>query len=74
MRGLHRSTGYWQTQAAKEDWAAMAEFASENGFKEQADKFAPSTNWGWRRIDKCIGRLREFLQDNALEFTLPSAA
>jgi hypothetical protein len=64
MRGLHKSTGYWQTQAARGDWTAMAKFAGDNGLKSEAEK---------RRIDKQIVKLREVLQNANLEFVLPSA-
>jgi hypothetical protein len=72
MRGLHKSTGYWQSQAAKEDWAAIAEFANQNGLGDVADKLTPPDNWGWRRIDKRIAKLREALRAIELEFVLPS--
>jgi len=74
MKGLYKSTGYWQTQAAKEDWTAIAEFASENGLKEIADVLIPPGNWGWRRIDGSIGKLREALGEIGAQFVLPSAA
>lgn len=72
MKGLHKSTGYWQTQAAKKDWEAIAEFAEGNGFEEQAEKLAPSESWGWRRIDKRIAKMKEVLASKNLEFILPS--
>jgi hypothetical protein len=72
MRGLHKSTGYWQTVAAKKDWEALAEFAVKNGLKKEADKLTPPDNWGWRRIDKRIAKLREALRAIELEFVLPS--
>lgn len=74
MRGLHKGTGYWQTQAAKEDWTAMAKFAADNGLENEAEKLSPADNWGWRRIDKRIAKLRELLQEKNLEFVLPSYA
>lgn len=73
MRGLYKSTGYWQTQAAKEDWSAIAEFASENGLEDEANKLTPPDNWGWRRIDKRIAKLQETLTEVGLEFIVPSA-
>lgn len=73
MKGLHKSTGYWQTQAAKADWKAIAEFAVANGLLSRVEELTPPDRWGWRRIDKRIAKLREFLLEINLEFTLPSA-
>ena len=74
MIGLYRTTGYWQTQAAKEDWAALEGFATRNGLGEMAKDLTPPNNWGWRRIDKRIAKLREALGEIGAEFVLPSAA
>lgn len=73
MRGLHKSTGYFQSVAAREDWAAISKFAVANGLQVQAEKLTPPEHWGWRRIDKRIAKLREFLSAINLKFTLPSA-
>ena len=73
MRGLYRATAYWQTQAAKEDWAAIEGFAIKNGLREIVEELTPPTDWGWRRIDRRIGKLQEALCGIGLEFVLPSA-
>lgn len=73
MRGLYKSTGFWQTQAAKGDWIAIAEFARQNEFGEEVEKLTPPEHWGWRRIDKRIAKLQEVLSGAGLNFTLPSA-
>ena len=73
MIGLYRTTGYWQSQAAKEDWAALEGFATRNGLGEMAKDLTPPNNWGWRRIDRRIEKLQEALRKIGLEFVLPSA-
>ena len=73
MIGLYRPTGYWQTQTAKEDWAAIEGFAIKNGLGEIVEELTPPVNWGWRRIDISIRKLREALGEIGAEFVLPSA-
>jgi hypothetical protein len=73
MRGLIKITQSLQTQAAQRDWEFAKNFAKANGLETQANKLDPAQGWGWRRIDKSIGALREILRENGTELpSLPS--
>lgn len=63
MQGLYKSTGYWQTQEARRDWAFLQRWAEDNGYGELATGLAPKNGDGWRKIDKCIDRLRGAVTD-----------
>ena len=61
-RGLRKLTGIANTQQAWEDWKALTVKAIDLGWREdQINKFAPYPHDGWRKIDKCIARLRKAL-------------
>lgn len=67
MQGLYKSTGYFQTQAARADWDYLAKFANENDLSIAAKELAPPDNAGWRTIDKQIKKLRDVLADHDID-------
>ena len=59
-RGLRKLTGVANTMQAWEDWEKLACKAIDMGWEEyQINKYAPNPQDGWRKIDKCIARLRK---------------
>jgi len=64
MRGLYKATGYYQTLEAREDWERIAQQAIDAGSPELVEKFRPKDGWGWRRIDRCIAKLRSALLES----------
>lgn len=61
MRGLWKSTGYWNTVESQKDWQALAEFAINHGLAKEVSQLEPPPEFGWRRIDKRISKLKEEL-------------
>jgi len=60
LRGLHKSSGYWNTIEARKDWFRLRANALELGVPEaEVDECAPPAKAGWRTIDKHIALLRE---------------
>ena len=54
--GLMSMTGAAQTDAARRDWMFLADYATARNVP--VDDLRPCAHDGWRRIDKCIARLR----------------
>jgi hypothetical protein len=65
-RGLHKLTDVANTLQAREDWEKLALQAVGLGWEEyQINKYAPHPQDGWRKIDRCIARLRKALEANS---------
>jgi hypothetical protein len=62
-RGLYKLHNAAQTIAAKEDWQFLADYADRQGLAAKVDKLTPPENWGWKRIDRRIAKLKEALRD-----------
>ena len=62
-RGLWKLTGIANTLQAWDDWNALACQAVDAGMDaDDVDAISPSPRDGWRKIDKCIGKLRGKLE------------
>lgn len=64
--GLNKATNYYNKLEAWRDWGAIAEQARLLGLGEQVDNLRPADNFGWRKIDACIARLRSVIRDAEL--------
>lgn len=53
-KGLIKATAYYNNIEARKDWERLAA-----QYPELAKQFEPPPNAGYRKIDKCIAKLRE---------------
>lgn len=60
MRGLHKATGYYNTLEARRDWEELVKKALNVPVFEIV-KIAPKSEWGWRKIDKNIAKLKKLI-------------
>lgn len=62
-RGLWKLTAVANNMQAREDWQNLAEQAIVAGITEdEISAIAPKPTDGWRKIDKCIAKLREAMR------------
>ena len=66
-RNLRRLTYAANTIQAREDWRKLADFAEARGHVDLVEQFTPPAYAGWKRIDRCIARLREALRGRDVE-------
>lgn len=60
--GLLKASNYYNRQQAWQDWGRIAGQARRNGYDDLVDKYSPSSDAGWRRIDKAIYQLRNAIK------------
>ena len=60
--GLWRIHHASNNRVAWEDWHKLAAEATALGYGDLAAKLAPLEGAGWRRVDKCWGRLKTVLE------------
>ena len=57
-RGLLKASAYYNNLEARKDWAKIAK-----KYPEIAVKFAPPAGAGFRKIDKCIAKVRAAIEE-----------
>jgi hypothetical protein len=72
-RGLAKATNYYNRIAAWEDWERLDYQAETAGHKDLVERYAPPTDAGWRKIDKCIAALRSALEGHPSPSSPPRA-
>jgi len=68
--GLAKANAYYNNNAARQDWAWLAQFATWHGYGDDVARLAPPDTAGYRTIDKRIAELRKACGYNG---PLPSA-
>ena len=63
MQGIYKIHGAVQTQAAWQDWYAIAKKACDAGRPDLVLTYKPAYNAGWRKIDQCIAKIRNELEE-----------
>lgn len=66
-RGLWKLHHAAQTMQAKRDFAALANAAINSGHVKLVRRYFYPEGSGWKRIDKCIAKLREALRADGKE-------
>ena len=56
--GLNKATNYYNRVEAWRDWHKLATQVCDAGMPELVRKYAPLETFGWRKVDKCIAKLR----------------
>jgi hypothetical protein len=62
MNGLWKATNYYNRLEAWRDWEKLLATAGNVPLGEVL-RVAPKPEYGWRRIDKCIAKLRELIAE-----------
>lgn len=63
-RGIWKLHGIAQTIEARKDWSALVQTALRVPVAE-IEAVTPKPEYGWRRIDKCIAKLRALIEKHA---------
>ena len=57
-KGLVKTTAYFNTVAAREDWRKLAAEVTAAGFADLVVAHQPPEGAGWRKIDRAIAKLK----------------